>query len=185
LKSPPIDNDLPHLFYTNAKINEHNKTIFQNTCIGSNIHISCKINSFKKMSFSLQIASDTKPNNWLPPLINNFKNMLIELCEGNYVTLNDLVNVVEFFFEDYTITLSQSFIWMHFQNPQIEINTRFENSHTYKTIFRLDIKCTPVEQKIVEIQIGSNLIHITTKIQFPIQVVIESIFIIRVPKRMV
>jgi SNF2 family DNA or RNA helicase len=53
---------------------------------------------------------------------------------------------------------------MHFQSPQIEINTRFENAQTYKTIFRLDIKWTPIEQKIGEIQIGSNLIHITTKI---------------------
>jgi hypothetical protein len=110
--------------------------------------------------------------------------MLIELCERNYVTLNDLVNVVDKTFEDYIVTPSQSFIWMHFQNPQIEINTRFENSQTYKTIFRLDIKWTPIEQKIVEIQIGSNLIHITTKIQFLIQVIIGGIFIIRVPKRM-
>jgi hypothetical protein len=54
--------------------------------------------------------------------------MLVELCERNYVTLVDLVNVVDKTFEDYIVTPSQSFIWIHFQNPQIEINTRFENS---------------------------------------------------------
>jgi hypothetical protein len=50
--------------------------------------------------------------------------MLVESCEGNYVTLNDLVNVVDKTFEDYIVTPSQSFIWMHFQNLQIEINTK-------------------------------------------------------------
>jgi hypothetical protein len=31
LKTPPIDNILPHLFYTNAKTIEHNKMILKNT----------------------------------------------------------------------------------------------------------------------------------------------------------
>jgi hypothetical protein len=31
LKTPPTDNTLPHLFYTNVKTIEHNKIIFQNT----------------------------------------------------------------------------------------------------------------------------------------------------------
>jgi hypothetical protein len=31
LKTPLIDNILPHLFYTNAKIIEHNKMILKNT----------------------------------------------------------------------------------------------------------------------------------------------------------
>jgi hypothetical protein len=50
LKTPPIDNVLPHLFYTNAKrIDEHNKIIFQNI-LGQ--------------TFSFQITNDTKPNSW-------------------------------------------------------------------------------------------------------------------------
>ncbi len=65
-------------------------------------------------------------------------------------------------------------------NTRIEINPRI-----YEQFPNINKNWMPIEQKIVEIQIGSNLFHITTKIQFPIQVVIEGIFIIRVPKRMV
>jgi hypothetical protein len=43
LRTPPIDNTLPHLFYTNAKTIEHNKIILQNT-LGQNSH-SCKRHS--------------------------------------------------------------------------------------------------------------------------------------------
>jgi hypothetical protein len=42
----------------------------------------------------------------------------------------------------------------------------------YKSIIRLDKQWTPIECKIVEIQIGSNLSHTTTRIQFPIQLAI-------------
>ncbi len=49
-----------------------------------------------------------------------------------YATLKGLVNSVDNIFKDYTKTLSKSLIWIHFQNPQIGINTRFENSQTYK-----------------------------------------------------
>jgi hypothetical protein len=48
-------------------------------------------------------------------------------------------------------------IWIHFQNPQIGINTRFENSQTYKEFLRLDKNWTPIELKFVEIHIRCYL----------------------------
>jgi hypothetical protein len=42
----------------------------------------------------------------------------------------------------------------------------------YKTFFTLDKNWTPIEQKIVKIQIGSNPTHTSTRIQFPIQLAI-------------
>jgi hypothetical protein len=44
-------------------------------------------------------------------------------------------------------------IWIHFQNPQIGINTRFEISQTYKEFHGLDKNWTPIELKFVEIHI--------------------------------
>jgi hypothetical protein len=31
-RKPPMDNILPHLFYTNIETIQHNKNIFENTC---------------------------------------------------------------------------------------------------------------------------------------------------------
>ncbi len=81
------------------------------------------------------------------------KDVLIELCTRNYATLNGLVNGVDGIFKDYTKTLSKSLIWIHFQNPQIGINTRFEISQTYKEFHGLDKNWTPIELKFVEIHI--------------------------------
>jgi hypothetical protein len=44
LKTPPIDNTLPYLFYTNAKTIQHNKNIFEKKL--SNIHIVNTMCSF-------------------------------------------------------------------------------------------------------------------------------------------
>jgi hypothetical protein len=42
----------------------------------------------------------------------------------------------------------------------------------YKELFTLDKNWTPIEQRIVKIQVGSNPTHTTTRIQFPIQLTI-------------
>ncbi len=62
-----------------------------------------------------------------------------------------------------------------FQNPQIGINPRFENSQMYKKFSTFDKNWTPIEQKLIEIQIDSNPIHTIIKIQFPIQLVVGHI----------
>jgi hypothetical protein len=48
------------------------------------------------------------------------KNMLVELCVGNYGTSDGLVDGVDGIFENFTKTISKSFVWIHFHNPQIK-----------------------------------------------------------------
>jgi hypothetical protein len=94
------------------------------------------------------------------------KKMLMELCVRNYETSNGLVNGI---FADFTKTISKSFVWIHFHNPQIEHNTQIKNLQIYDEFPRLDKQWTLIERKIPEIQIGSNPSQIITRIQFPIQ----------------
>jgi hypothetical protein len=85
------------------------------------------------------------------------KNMLIELCVGNYATLDGLVNGANGIFKYYIETsTSKSFIWIYFENPRIGNNKRVENYYLYKQFPRLNKSWTPIERKFVEIQIGSN-----------------------------
>jgi hypothetical protein len=88
---PPIDTTLPYLFYTNVKTSEHNKNTFKNTLS----------ETFKFVAQDIQ--SDTCPIRFqLLYLLNETSrlhhelflkgHMLVELCIGNYRTLNGLVN---------------------------------------------------------------------------------------------
>jgi hypothetical protein len=43
--------------------------------------------------------------------------MLVELCAGNYVTLDGIVNGVNGTFQDYVEANSKPLIWIHFHNP--------------------------------------------------------------------
>jgi hypothetical protein len=67
---------------------------------------------------------------------------------------------------------------MDIENIQIGNNTRLENSHLYKQFSRLNKSWTSIEQKIVQIQIDSNLNHIITRIQNPIQLVAITVYIV-------
>jgi hypothetical protein len=42
--------------------------------------------------------------------------MLVELCARNYGTFDGLVDGVDGIFEDFTKTISKSFVWIHFHN---------------------------------------------------------------------
>jgi hypothetical protein len=64
--------------------------------------------------------------------------MLVKLCARNYITSYGLVNGADEFFKNYTKTFSKSLIWICFQNAQIGINTRFENSQMYKEFPSVD-----------------------------------------------
>jgi hypothetical protein len=96
--------------------------------------------------------------------------MLVELCVGNYETSNGFVNGVDGIFQDYTKTISKSLIWIQFQNLKLNINTNKIFSCVWK-IPRLDKNWTPIEHKVVEIQIVNNPFHTIIRIQFPIQLV--------------
>jgi hypothetical protein len=95
----------------------------------------------------------------------------MKLCVGNYETSNGLVNGANGIFEDFTKIISKSFIWIHFHNPRIGHNTQIKNLQIYDEFSRLDKQWTPIEHKIVEIQIGSNPFHTITRVQLPIYLV--------------
>ncbi len=57
LKPPPMDNTLPHLFYTNLKSNAHNKIVYDKTP-GKTFKFLVRY-SFWNMSFSFQIVKIT------------------------------------------------------------------------------------------------------------------------------
>jgi hypothetical protein len=62
---------------------------------------------------------------------DSFKNILIELCIGNYIKSNGLVNDIDGTSQDYTKTPSKLVIWINFHNLQIRINMKIKYSHTY------------------------------------------------------
>jgi hypothetical protein len=96
--------------------------------------------------------------------------MSIELCSCNYPTPNGLVNDANTTFEYYVRTSSKSLIWIHFCNLQIGINTRIDiNPRIYEQFPNINKNWMPIEQKIVEIQIGNNIFHIIKIVQFPIK----------------
>jgi hypothetical protein len=78
------------------------------------------------------------------------------------------VNGADGIFENFTKTISKSFVWIHFHNPHIRHNIWII---IYDEFRKLDKQWRPIEHKIVEIQIGSNPSHIITRIQFPIQLI--------------
>ncbi len=87
----------------------------------------------------------------------------MELCSRNHEASDGLVNGANGIFEGFTKIISKSLIWMHFHNPQIGHKTQIKNLQIYDEFSRLDKQWTPIEHKIVEIQIGSNPFHIITK----------------------
>jgi hypothetical protein len=96
------------------------------------------------------------------------ENMLVELCAGNHVTHDGLVNGADGIFKRFTTT-PESLVWIDFGSPHIGVETRLKFLSAYQ--LRPDIKShwTPITQKTAEIQIGMNSLHIVTGVQFPIQ----------------
>jgi hypothetical protein len=87
--------------------------------------------------------------------------MLVKLCVRNYDTLDGLVNGVDEAFKDFTQTSWKSFIWIQFYNSKIENKTRTKNLHIYEQFLIINKEWTPIDEKIREIQIGSNPSHIS------------------------
>jgi hypothetical protein len=83
------------------------------------------------------------------------------LCARIYDTLDGLVNGVDGAFKDFTQTSWKSFIWIQFYNSKIENKTRTKNLHIYEQFLVINKEWTPIEKKIIEIQIGSNPSHIS------------------------
>jgi hypothetical protein len=98
LRTPPINNIFPHLFYTNAKKFEHNKIIFQNTT-GQTFPFHAKDIHFETCFFHFRLSMIPNPNLHHELLI---KNILIKLCAGNYITIYDFINGVNGILRNYT-----------------------------------------------------------------------------------
>jgi hypothetical protein len=117
-----MDNTLPYLFYTNIKTTMHNKNVFQSTLgetftfLTYDVHIETCPSHFKLSNLPFQMVS-------LHYKILDKKKMLVELCVRNYETFDGLVNGADGIFEYFTKTISKSFVWIHFHNPQIGQNT--------------------------------------------------------------
>ncbi len=58
--------------------------------------------------------------------------MSMELCVGNYETLDGFMNCANGIFEDFTKNTSKLIIWIHFFNPQIGHNTWIKNLQIYE-----------------------------------------------------
>jgi hypothetical protein len=67
------------------------------------------------------------------------KDTLVKLCARNYITSYGLVNGEDENSKNYTKIFSKLLVWICFQNSQIGINTRIENSQMYKEFPTLDI----------------------------------------------
>jgi hypothetical protein len=100
------------------------------------------------------------------------KKMLVELCAKNYETSDGLMNGGHGIFEDFTKTISKSFVWIHFHNPQIGHNKRITNLQIYDEFPRLDKQWIPIEHKIAKMQKGNNPSHTITRIQYPTQLMV-------------
>jgi len=93
------------------------------------------------------------------------KNILVELCAGNYATHDGLVNGVDEILQgSIKIFNSQEVIWILFNNPKCGQLTRIKNAHLYE--HEIHLRWTPIEPISKDIQIGSNSSHIITRTQF-------------------
>ncbi len=59
--------------------------------------------------------------------------MLVELCVGNYMISNGLVNSANKTFENYKRSFPKLLTWINFHNFQIRINTRIKTCMGMKT----------------------------------------------------
>jgi hypothetical protein len=95
---------------------------------------------------------------------------LVKLCVGNYSAHDGLVNGAYDIFQAWRkLPNSQEFIWILFNILKSGQLTRTKNGHFYEQ--KIHRMWTPIKPISKDIQIGSNSIHIITKIQFPIQLV--------------
>lgn len=103
------------------------------------------------LTHTLLISNYQSPNQigglWHDLLFKN--NMLVELCVGNYIISNDLVNSANKPFENYKRSFPKLLTWINFHNLQIRINTRIKTCMCTKTCWHLTKKLSPTELKIV------------------------------------
>jgi hypothetical protein len=90
-QQPTYDFIIPYLFYTNKLVQKHNENVFTNTLGATFIFKAMHINH-QSCPPSYKLSNDPSKIVGLHYTINIFKKMLVELCVGNYVTFDGLVN---------------------------------------------------------------------------------------------
>ncbi len=103
-------------------------------------------------------------------IIHIKKDMLLELCVGNYATFDGLVNGVDDIFRTSTTYCEKTITWIMFQNSKIGILIREKYSHYYDN--NIQSKWTPIEPIIKDIKVDKSESFIITRIQFLIQFVV-------------
>jgi hypothetical protein len=83
LRTPLMDNTLPHLFYTNVKTT--NKNLFQKTLNEIFTFLTCDVHT-KTYPFRFKLSNLPSQMNGLHYEILVKKKILVELCAGNYET---------------------------------------------------------------------------------------------------
>ncbi len=131
-KPPPMDNTLPHFFYTNLITIAHNKIVYHKTpnetlkFLAKDIHSKTCLH-FKWSTLSSHISGFHHELLFL-------KNMLMKLCVSNYATLDALINGANGTFQDYIENNPKPLIWIHFHNPLIGINTLIKKCHIMNSL---------------------------------------------------
>ncbi len=121
LRTQSMDNTLLYLFYTNVKITMHSKNVFQNTLCETFAFLACDVHT-ETCPFHFKLSNLPSQTTGLHYEILVKKKLLMELCARNYETSNGLVNGANGIFEDFIESISKSFVWIHFHNPQIGHN---------------------------------------------------------------
>jgi hypothetical protein len=94
--------------------------------------------------------------------------MLIKLCVGNYATHDKLFNGADGVFQYVTkLQNNESFIWIGFNNTKARFAVKIRNQHLYTT--HIHETWTLIQPISKETQVGANLSHLITRVQYPIQ----------------
>jgi hypothetical protein len=148
-KQPPNNFTIPHLYYMNKDTLAHNLKVFDNT-EGLTYYLNAVDIKHQSLSANFKIPNDPSKTAGLHTLIKVKRNMLVELCAGNYATHDGLVNGADGLLKTFILINSKTYIFIEFLNPKIGSLTRLANAHLYKdkNICRT---WTPIEPQTKEI----------------------------------
>ncbi len=162
-RAAPIDPLFPYLFYRNKDVNEHNDRML--SIVNGQLVILETIDEVENYEETMSYYENTIS---LPIKILVKKNMLIELCAGNYNIEDGLVNGADGVFKKYTRkTKDIDIIWIDF----IDATIGKEQRNTYSQLYDKDVQLTwtPILRIAKPNAIIRNKSQVTIRKQFPIQ----------------
>ncbi len=118
LKTSSMDNILSYLFYTNVQT-MHDKNVFWNILGETFTFLACDV-LVETCPFHCKLSNLPSITIGLHYKILVKKKMLVELCEGDYETLDGFMNGAKEIFEDFAKTISKKLIWIYFHNLLFE-----------------------------------------------------------------